>query len=315
MLFSASSANYLNASAPSYFYYERKHNPTIIYDSVATVDSRRQRHRNFNDLAADVNASAIPQWLFITPNMINDGHDTSIDFAGSWLDYFMPTMLAHPAFNDNRTLILLTFDETETYTINNRIFTLLLGGAVPDALKNTTDDTFYTHYSTLSTVENNWDLPSLGRQDANKTVSNVFALVANKTGYSNEQLTEDQFPLLNLTGTIAGPLNPTLYVPFVAPDVNAHGAGNGTVFVGQGVNASLTALTAPAPVNLTQANETVPASGPRANSTDGSSNSTSGSGSGSGSSGSGGQSSGAESVRIAGAAVVGVLGAAVALVL
>jgi hypothetical protein len=267
----------------------RKHNPTILYDSVANVPARRALHRNFNDFAADVNASAIPQWVFITPNMIDDGHDTTIDFAGNWLNYFLPSLLTNPAFNDNKTLILVTFDENETYTINNKIYTLLLGGAVPDHLKNTTDTTFYTHYSTLSTVESNWGLPSLGRQDANKTVSNVFSLVANVTGYTNLDLTEDKFPLLNLTGTYAGPLNAQIYVPFLAPDVNATGAGNGTVFIPPGVNLSLNASSAPAAVNLTAMNITLPSAGPRANSTDpaaagapgAGSNSSSGSGSGS----------------------------------
>lgn len=39
------------------------------------------------------------------------------------------------------TLILLTFDETETYSVNNNIFTIALGGAVPAALVGTKDST------------------------------------------------------------------------------------------------------------------------------------------------------------------------------
>ena len=158
----------MNASAPPYTYYVRKHNPTVIYDSVVNVPERLARHRNFNDLVADVNASVVPQWLFVTPNIVDDAHDTTIDFASDWLDFWLPTFLADPAFNDNRTIILLTFDENETYDINNHIYTLVLGGGVPEHLRNTTDDTFYTHYSALSTVQANWGLRSLGRQDTNK---------------------------------------------------------------------------------------------------------------------------------------------------
>lgn len=160
--------NYLNTSAPPYTYYVRKHNPHVVYDSITSVPSRLQRIRNFNDFAADLNASVIPQWNFITPNLVNDAHDTDIDFASDWLQFWLVPLLSNPAFNDNKTLIVLTFDETETYTINNRIYTLLLGGAVPQHLRGTTDDTYYTHYSTLSTVENNWGLGSLGRGDTNK---------------------------------------------------------------------------------------------------------------------------------------------------
>ena len=149
----------------------RKHNPTIIYDSVASVPSRLAKHRSFNDFAVDVNASALPQWVFVTPSMVNDGHDTSIDYAASWLQYWLVPLLSNPNFNDNGTLVVLTFDENESFTENNCILTLLLGGAVPESARGTIDSTYYTHYSLLSTVEANWGLGSLGRGDTNKYVS------------------------------------------------------------------------------------------------------------------------------------------------
>lgn len=101
----------------------------------------------------------------------------------SFLDYFLVPLLDNPSFNNDRALILLTFDEAETWDTNNRIYTLALGHAIPDELVGTTDPTFYTHYSSLSTVQANWGLGSLGRQDTNKTVSNVYSWVANATGY------------------------------------------------------------------------------------------------------------------------------------
>ena len=167
---SFSSTNYVNTSAPSYVFYVRKHNPLIIYDSVAANATRRANIRNFNDFAVDVNASALPQWMFVTPNMLDDGHDTTIDYAASWVDFWLLPLLNDTNFNDNRTLILLTFDETETYTVNNQVVSILLGGAVPEAARGTVDLTYYTHYSMLSTVEANWGLGSLGRGDTNKYV-------------------------------------------------------------------------------------------------------------------------------------------------
>jgi Phosphoesterase family len=149
-------------------FYVRKHNPLIIYDSVATVPARAAKIRNFNDFATDVNASAIPQWLFITPNMVNDGHDTNVTFMSAWLKFWLEPLLTDERFNDGRTLILLTFDENEDEAVNNHVWAALLGGAVPDNLRGTTDSTFYTHYSALSTVQANWGLGSLGRFDTNK---------------------------------------------------------------------------------------------------------------------------------------------------
>ncbi|KAH9947845.1 phosphoesterase family-domain-containing protein [Amylocystis lapponica] len=254
------SSDYITGNG-SYTYYVRKHNPLIIYDSVSNVTERALRIRNFNDFATDVNASALPQWMFITPNLVNDGHDTTITFMAQWIQYWLVPLLSDERFNNNRTLILLTFDETETYTINNQIWTLALGGALPASLRNTTDDTFYTHYSALSTVEANWGLDTLGRGDANATLNNVFAWVAAAVGWTNNALTgasAASFPLLNLTGTIPGPLNPALYVPFAAPNMSARAPGGGGVFAAPGLDPALTAAALPAPVNLTARGEALP---------------------------------------------------------
>jgi hypothetical protein len=99
-------------------------------------------------------------------------------------------LLSDPNFNNNRTLILLTFDENETYTAANRVYTLLLGNGLPANLVGQNDTTYYTRsspafpsrpsadwpasdfdldYSALSTVEANWGLGSLGRGDTDKT--------------------------------------------------------------------------------------------------------------------------------------------------
>ncbi|KIJ30527.1 hypothetical protein M422DRAFT_187036, partial [Sphaerobolus stellatus SS14] len=216
-------------SNDTYTYYWRKHSPTIIYDSVATVERRRMLHRNLNDFVADLAANSLPQWMMITPNIVNDGHDTDVDFAGEWLKYWLVPMLKDARFNNPRTLVVLTFDENSTFSVNNRVFTLLLGGAVPSKLRGTVDSMYYTHYSTLSTVQSNWELGCLGRQDTNRTVSNVFSFVASQTGYENEVVRE--IPLTNLTGVTPGPLNPDLPTTWPAPNLKAKCAGGGKVFV------------------------------------------------------------------------------------
>ncbi|KIJ21416.1 hypothetical protein PAXINDRAFT_94998 [Paxillus involutus ATCC 200175] len=240
-----------------YTYYVRKHNPLVIYDSVALNSTRGPRIRNFNDFAVDLGNNTIPQWVFVTPNLRNDGHDTSVAYASSWLSFWLVPLLQDPNFNTPRTLILLTFDENETETENNQVYSILLGGIIPENLKNTTDDTFYTHYSTLSTVEANWDLGNLGRQDTNKTVANVFNFVAETIGYKNNDLTaSSNLPLLNLSGAIPGPLNPQYWVPYLAPNTSGTGGGSGPTVVLPGTNMALNSSSAPAPVNLTAANTT-----------------------------------------------------------
>lgn len=159
----------------------------------------------------------------------SDGHDTDVAYASDRLSFWLLPLLQNPNFNTPRSLILLTFNENETYNDQQRSMHLL----------NTTDDMFYAHYSTISTIENNWNLGNLGRQadlyhgigsDADGLiVVDVFICVADLTGYENNGSTGDStLPLLNLTGTIPGPLNPGYSVPFLAPNTSGVGGSNGS---------------------------------------------------------------------------------------
>lgn len=156
--------------------YVRKHNPFVSYDSVNMNGSRLLNILSFNAFERNVASGEVPQFVFMSPNMMNDGHNTTLPFATSWAHHFIEPLLAKDAFKE-RTLILLTYDESDTYERPNHIGSLLLGSAIPARLKGTKDNTFYTHYSILSTLEYNWELPNLGRYDVG---ANVFKMVVDQ---------------------------------------------------------------------------------------------------------------------------------------
>lgn len=172
----------------------------VLLDSVTNNDTRLALIKNFTSFEQDLRNQALPQWAFITPNMTNDGHDTDITFASSWERSWLERVMKDSYFWNN-TLILLTFDESEQHSVQNKVFSILVGGAVPDNLKGTTDDTFYTHYSTIASVSANWGLPSLGRWDCG---ANIFEIVANKTGYTNYKVDTSN---LYLNQSLNGPLS------------------------------------------------------------------------------------------------------------
>lgn len=99
--------------------YVRKHNPLIIFDSIALNATRSAQIKNFTSFYGDMKANTFPQWSFVTPNMTNDGHDTNVTFAAAWARGFLEPLLNDTAFMDG-TLILLTFDENEDYPSPNR---------------------------------------------------------------------------------------------------------------------------------------------------------------------------------------------------
>ncbi|KAL7624725.1 hypothetical protein AAE478_006296 [Parahypoxylon ruwenzoriense] len=162
--------------------YVRKHNPFVSYDSVNKDGGRLANLLSFRDFKRDLAAGTIPQFVMMSPDMLNDGHNTTLDYATKWARGFLLPLLEDGVFPE-KTLIQLTYDETEDYAEPNRIVSLLLGNAVPDSLKGSEDDTFYTHFSILSTAEHNWELANLGRFDVG---ANVFKLTADVTGYVNQ---------------------------------------------------------------------------------------------------------------------------------
>lgn len=207
--------------------YVRKHHPTIMFDANTTPD-RLSKQKNLTEFYTDLKANTLPQWMFITPNMTSDGHDTSVTVAGQWTRNFLEPLLNDPKSNFwKRTLVLITFDETHTYTIGNRVFSILLGDAVPKHLVNTTDAQFYNHYSELSTVEANWDLHTLGRWDIG---ANVFKVVADETGdvyRPYDAVTSVSNETVFLNASTAGPLSSSKVGPYIAPNLCAESPRTG----------------------------------------------------------------------------------------
>ncbi|KAK6380610.1 hypothetical protein LTS17_004810 [Exophiala oligosperma] len=202
--------------------YVRKHNPLMIYDSVAKNDTRARQIKSFDDFQNDIKSQSLPQWAFITPNMTNDRHDSNITFAGNWLRTWMAPLVENE-YVMNNTVFLITFDENETYEISNKVLSILIGGAIPKELRGTTDSTFYNHYSTIASVSQNWGLPSLGRWDCH---ANVFEMVANKTGYKNAQLNNNNLAFY-FNESYPGPFNDAEYVPTWPVPTNDSTCANG----------------------------------------------------------------------------------------
>ncbi|KAJ3495793.1 hypothetical protein NLG97_g3133 [Lecanicillium saksenae] len=204
--------------------YVRKHNPAIMHKSVTEDFERLNRVKNLSHIDTsrsefhkDLKNNALPQWMFITPNMTSDGHDSSVTTAGKWCRRFMEPLLTDKNFMQN-TLVLVTWDESESYSRRNNILGILIGDAVPKSLVGTKDDSFYNHYSEISTVSANWDLPTLGRWDVG---ANVFKMVADKTGDKIRQWEdESEFEGYYWNHYYAGALGSKFDLPFPKPNLD-----------------------------------------------------------------------------------------------
>jgi Phosphoesterase family len=147
--------------------YSRRHVPFLSFrqvqqkwcDRVIRVDSSKSD----NFFVQDVKKGLVA-YSFYTPNMNHDGHDTSARFAGMWVKKFLDETF--PEKLRQGTLVVVTFDESGG-NADNRIFTLFLGDMVKPA--NQQDPKalgrFYTHYSVLRTIEDNFGLEPLTAND------------------------------------------------------------------------------------------------------------------------------------------------------
>jgi hypothetical protein len=151
--------------------YYRKHNPLISFDDVRMNPKRCANIVDDKAFDADLAAGTLPQYMYFTPNIDNDAHNTNIAYGGKWLDgFFSPRLAKFPP----KTLVVVTWDEDD-FTEGNKILTFFLDPQGSIFKPGTTDSTKYTHYSLLATVEENWQLGNLGRGDKGATVFNFAA--------------------------------------------------------------------------------------------------------------------------------------------
>jgi phosphatidylinositol-3-phosphatase len=158
------------------FRYRQKHNPFIYYDDIRTNPARCANIVPFTQLAQDLEANALPNFVWITPNMCNDSHDCPASASDSWLKTWVPQILATPAGKD-RGALFITFDEGDnaisagTTLAGGRIATLVLSPLGKPAYRSSIA---YSHYALLRTIEEAWNLPPLNEARHAQPMSDFF---------------------------------------------------------------------------------------------------------------------------------------------
>jgi hypothetical protein len=176
--------------------YVRKHVPFLSFRSVqkksfqnvVAVDTHAQDNafvRDIGSFIADTKTHPLPEYMFYSPNLDDDGHDPTSDpqkglkKAADWLRVFLTTWLH---FDDKtwvpkddamkRTLVIVTFDESEGNTKPERIYTVFLGAMV----KAQQITAAYNHYSVLRTIEDNFGLDPIHKESGDGTASVISGI-------------------------------------------------------------------------------------------------------------------------------------------
>ena len=88
--------------------YAKKHNPFIYYDDIAGSARRCSHLVGFGQLAADLRDGRLPTYVWISPNLCDDGHDCGLRAGDEFLSHAVPALLAELG---PRGFLVLTWDE------------------------------------------------------------------------------------------------------------------------------------------------------------------------------------------------------------
>jgi hypothetical protein len=148
--------------------YAVRHNPFVSYSDIVDNASRCNSHvLNFTAWDSAVTNDAVPNYAFITPNILDDGHNTNVSYADSWLKGWLS-----PLLNDSfarSTVFFIVYDESAG---DNTGYDGLVGGKVyfaavgPAVRANSTISINTSHYNLLTTTEWLLGLGNLGRNDS-----------------------------------------------------------------------------------------------------------------------------------------------------
>jgi phospholipase C len=93
--------------------YAVKHNPAAYF---VGGDDRAACNRDdvpFDQLATDLAADDLPAFAFVTPDICNDMHSCPVATGDRWLQQTITAIVNSTAYTQDRTIILITFDESE----------------------------------------------------------------------------------------------------------------------------------------------------------------------------------------------------------
>jgi hypothetical protein len=142
--------------------YAKKHNPFIYYDDIAGNPRRCGRLVGFGQLAADLRRGRLPTYVWITPNLCDDGHDCGVAGGDRFLARTLPAVVRELGPHG---FLVLTWDEGSSEqgccggaAQGGRVATIVVG---PDVRRGARDARPVDHYGVLGTIEEALGLPPL----------------------------------------------------------------------------------------------------------------------------------------------------------
>jgi phosphatidylinositol-3-phosphatase len=143
--------------------YAVKHNPFAYYGGRCPSNVVP-----FTQFSRDI-AGTVPRFVWITPDMCNDGHDCSTSVADAWLAKTVPVILATNAWKQGGVLFL-TWDEGEDSA--NSVLTIV----IHPRPRIHSSRVAYNHYNLLATIEDIFHVRRLAAAARAAPMSDLMAV-------------------------------------------------------------------------------------------------------------------------------------------
>ena len=163
--------------------YAVRHNPAVYYTSLHGCSSNDVP---FSHLSSDLSHNRLPAFSFVTPNLVDDMHNGTVQDGSTWLSHNLPTILNSSQYRNGSTVVFITWDEgeeghygagehcaTNTSDVSCHIATLVIS---PSTKAGTRSGSQFNHYSLLATTEQLLHLSRLGQAGRAATMTKAFNL-------------------------------------------------------------------------------------------------------------------------------------------
>jgi len=134
--------------------YIRSHNPFISMSNIQENSTRCSLIVNAEELMEDLYSGNLTDFMYYTPNIYQSGL-YGLNSASTFMKSFMEDVI--PQFPEG-TLVFVVFDHDALSVDTNHVYVVAHGSMIEPG---SSDAHYYTHYSLLRLVEDNWNLHRL----------------------------------------------------------------------------------------------------------------------------------------------------------
>jgi hypothetical protein len=144
--------------------YKRSHNPFVYFNDVVnsgTCSDNVVPYPGSSGLVSNLDAPGAPQFVWITPNLLDDMHNGSVAEGDAWLAANLPAVLTSSWFTGYNSTVIVTMDENDPQPNPG-------GGQIPMVVISSTAQgqgqisTAGNLYGTLHAIEETFGLDYLG---------------------------------------------------------------------------------------------------------------------------------------------------------